>query len=394
MRYIDTGTRDPRQAIGTWMTEFDASSVEELRFQTGFFGITGIAPISHILERLRLDDKQTVLLIGSNELGTGGGDIHELVATLGLPRSNAKLAICAFDNGYFHPKVVHIRRIDGSQAAYVGSANLTAPGVSGQHIEAGVLLDTRDGDPTGELSRIALSIDGWFSTASTGVFRVGSDGDVDDLVARGVLAGVAQPDENQNRSKRSPTAKVLRLAPLRPLISLAPRPVRHLRRTARPTSATSLSITRQRPVGSPAEFFMMDLPKNRGGRSYQADIGKEAFTRFFPGKIGGRVNVRINTIDVRGSSTSKARQLVNVRSRNYRVEIDFPGKYPESGSRPIVVFRKLSALEFDCLLLLPSNGEYANAEGVLAVAAAPRRIRRARVSEADVRRLWPTCPLP
>lgn len=170
------------------MSSIDAVSVTELRVQTGFFGSAGIAPLLHVLQHLTSTDRTTKFLIGSNESGTGGEDVHALASAMGLPRTRANLAICAFDNGYFHPKVVHIVRFDGSQSAYVGSANLTSPGVFGQHIEAGILLDTLDGDPAGELSRISAAIDAWFSGTRPGLFPVRKGECVDDLISSGVLA--------------------------------------------------------------------------------------------------------------------------------------------------------------------------------------------------------------
>jgi hypothetical protein len=44
------------------------------------------------------------------------------VKALGLPRQNACLGIVRYDQGFFHPKTYHLRRSDGSQCAYVGSA--------------------------------------------------------------------------------------------------------------------------------------------------------------------------------------------------------------------------------------------------------------------------------
>ena len=52
--------------------------------------------------------------------------------------------------------------MDGSEAAYVGSANLTPPGLS-LHVEAGILLDSNDGDPASILREIATAIDAWFT---------------------------------------------------------------------------------------------------------------------------------------------------------------------------------------------------------------------------------------
>lgn len=142
---------------------------------------------------------------------------------------------------------------------------------------------------------------------------------------------------------------------------------------------------------------MMELSKNRiSGSSYQADIGKGAFTDFFGGQIGGHVDVRVNTVTA-GSSTKvpRDRQLVDVKSKNYRLEIDFPHAYPTTG-RPVVTFRRQTASEFDCLLMMPGDAGYTEALTTLASFADPvsgNRMRRAVLNGTQLASTWPTCPL-
>ncbi len=66
-----------------------------------------------------------------------------------MPRTHAKLAVVNFSNALFHPKVFHIVRANGSQAAFVGSANFTVPGLTGSNVEAAVSIDTEAGDSPG-----------------------------------------------------------------------------------------------------------------------------------------------------------------------------------------------------------------------------------------------------
>jgi hypothetical protein len=146
-------------------------------------------------------------------------DVEALVATLGIPRSEALLGVVNFGGGYFHPKTFHVRREDGSQKGYVGSANLTGAGVASLHIEAGVIIDTREGDPVDILDAVASGVDAWFESDRTGLLRVGSDQDVQRLVREGVLTDVAPP-----RPPTAPTrssAEQPRRPSLRPLIPLA-----------------------------------------------------------------------------------------------------------------------------------------------------------------------------
>jgi len=114
-------------------------------------------------------------------------DVKRLAELIGLPRANAQLGVVQFENAFFHPKVCHLRRNDGSQCAYVGSANFTGQGVAALHIEAGLLLDTRDGDSDRVLNTIASAIDDWFTPNREGVHNVRNLADVDRLVNEGVL---------------------------------------------------------------------------------------------------------------------------------------------------------------------------------------------------------------
>lgn len=163
MRYVDTGSRDPAHALGAWLREIFATEIAELRWQTGFFSSDALGLLSEGLGRLVAENALTRVLIGSNDGVTLRDDVWELAQALGVPRANAQVAIVAYAGAFYHPKVCHVRRGDHSQAAYVGSANLTASGVASLHVEAGIVLDSRDGDPLDGLDTIAASVDWWFA---------------------------------------------------------------------------------------------------------------------------------------------------------------------------------------------------------------------------------------
>ncbi len=162
MKYHDTGTRDPLEALSTWLQEVLNDEVSEFRVQTGYFSAKALGLILPILERAAQSNLLTYCLLGSNNASTQNIHVTKLFELLDMPRTNAHLGIVSFGTGLFHPKVYHIRRNDGSQAAYVGSANLTREGLA-LNIEAAISLDTRHGDNESEISRIAAAIDGWFT---------------------------------------------------------------------------------------------------------------------------------------------------------------------------------------------------------------------------------------
>jgi hypothetical protein len=188
MRYLDTGSRDPNQALGTWLTALtNDESVAAVRWQSGFFGAEALGYFIEVFDRLASADGALSVLVGSNDGTTKRRDVELLLELTGPPRGRRRLGVVAFDNAYFHPKTFHFVRSDGSMAAYIGSANLTKSGATSQHVEAGVILDTHDGDDPGVLGSIGDAIDWWFESTPDGFTLVTDLADLDDLVARGRL---------------------------------------------------------------------------------------------------------------------------------------------------------------------------------------------------------------
>jgi hypothetical protein len=157
--------------------------------------------------------------------------MEALLDLAGPPRSNQRIGIASFENAYFHPKTIHFEREDGSVAAYVGSANLSESGVSSLHIEAGLLLDTRDGDDPSVLDAIADAVDWWFDDARDGLYVVSVSADLDDLASGGIL-NVPRPvlvprsemKQVPGRSTRARLAPLLDLPPLPSGIEAVPAP--------------------------------------------------------------------------------------------------------------------------------------------------------------------------
>ncbi|WP_439813837.1 phospholipase D family protein [Zavarzinia sp. CC-PAN008] len=193
LRYIDSGSRDPGEALGTWLEAELGKDIAEVRIQSGFFSSDALAPFRDTFSDLAKKNMIVSIVIGSNDGGTLQSHIEDLVSSMGIPRSNAHLGVIYFANAYFHPKAYHIRRSDGSQAAYVGSANLTLSGISGKHVEAGLIVDTRSGDPPALLAQIAAAIDSWFSRSPAGFERIEVADDVARLVENGIIGTVSPP---------------------------------------------------------------------------------------------------------------------------------------------------------------------------------------------------------
>lgn len=203
---MDSGSRDPADTLAAWMAEVLQEEVCRLRLQTGFYALDGLAPLLGVLDRLKEQGRPASIVIGSNGGGTLRNDVEEFAHRLGVPRDGAQLGVVSFSgSAYFHPKVYHLERIDGTQAAFVGSANLTGSGLC-LHVEAGIALDSRQ-DGSRELTKIAEAIDRWFSGQLPGLTIVDKIGTLDQLVAAGVLA-LEQPTRSFNTSAgKSGTAR-------------------------------------------------------------------------------------------------------------------------------------------------------------------------------------------
>ena len=194
MRYIDNGNGDPRdEALFQWLQTVLTQDVVGIRWQSGFFEASVLGVFAPTLRRLASEDLDVIVLIGSNDCDTQASSVHQLVDVLGLPRPNALLGIVSYADGFYHPKTVHLCYGSGREVAYVGSANLTSRGINGLNIEAGIVLDTEDGDPVELLNCIKQAAREWFISRPGGLFRVESHNDVDQLEGRGILTTERAP---------------------------------------------------------------------------------------------------------------------------------------------------------------------------------------------------------
>ena len=220
MKYFDSGTRDPSQALAKWFEEVLSEEIAELRLQTGFFSLDGTGLLVPALDRASREDYPTRILIGSNDASTLHDDVAGLASIMRIPRGNAQLGIVSFGGAYFHPKTYHIRRRDGTEAAFVGSANLTASGLA-LHVEAGIALDTREGDSAHQLSQIAAAIDAWFNEKRDGLTVVTGPDTLKELVDNGVLAIAPPPRSSEGTKDKEANAKTVRPR-LKSLFALPP----------------------------------------------------------------------------------------------------------------------------------------------------------------------------
>lgn len=226
VRYIDSGSRQPQDALGTWLGQELLGSVPpvSLRVQTGFFGSSSLGYFETSLTALKQSDGHTRFLLGSNDGQTLRPAVADLLSLSGQPRAGMRIGVVSFQTGFFHPKVYHFGRPDGSSTAYVGSANMTSSGVRSLHVEAGLILDSRLGDSPTTLAAIADAIDEWFVSSRQGLYEVSIEADLDPLVRANIL-GVVQPTRQKRTVKparRSSSSELVLSHSLNPLVVAPP----------------------------------------------------------------------------------------------------------------------------------------------------------------------------
>ncbi|MGH6836179.1 MAG: restriction endonuclease PLD domain-containing protein [Methylocella sp.] len=170
------------------MSEALSAGVSEFRCQAGYFTLEGSSLLLPAIKKCAAEGASIQMLIGSNECATLATHVSYLAGILGVPQPNVDLGVVSFEQALFHPKVYHFLRGDGSQTAYVGSANLTGPGIGGLNVEAGVILDTKYGDEEEVLQAIVERIRSWFRDRLPGFMPIGSASDIEELLLRGYLA--------------------------------------------------------------------------------------------------------------------------------------------------------------------------------------------------------------
>lgn len=223
MRYIDSSTRHVDHTVAQWMSACVDSDVSEVRCQTGYFSFEGGSILLPALKKCADGNLISRFVVGSNRGVTLAEHVDLLRVALAMPRTEAKLAVAMFDTSLYHPKVYHFVLENGRKTAYVGSANLTGAGISGLNIEAGVILDTDDGDDEGLLDQISNSINKWFEPGALGVCLVANFDDIQKLMGRNLLASrrlISSTDPLEEGASRPKLAAPKNGAKLSPLFKM------------------------------------------------------------------------------------------------------------------------------------------------------------------------------
>jgi len=396
LRYLDSSDRATASALGHWLNLEVPTEQAYLRIKTGYFTINGLGALKAPIDHLVQSDLPIRLAVGANEKATVKADIDAAYNLIGCPRPNAELCVISCVGGLFHPKVIHLTRTDGSQLAYVGSANVTPAGVNGTNIEAGFLLDTRDGDQTAVLDQIAASIDEWFHGAKTGVTLISGPASTQQLVNDGILAVASQPPgAGTNGASGGPQPPVrMKLKPLVSFPSL--NTIQQGAANAVGIAAAGLGAGTAAPQGAGGlEYLVAQI--GAGPRWKQANFPYALMQSYFGVNPTGNDVIDLYPVAVNGNQGSSVpTKVVHVKSHNYRMELtSVTGiPYPSTG-RPIGVFRKIGAKRFRYRVFLPGDLGHATLDAGLAMSYAgpARELKRIVIDWATLNGMWDACPV-
>lgn len=206
MRYLDTGSRDPADTLYSWL----AMALPDATYfgcQTGYFSYDGIFPLEGDFLSLLQRTGTLRLVVGANESGVRKVDLEDVLDLFGRAPGNphTSLTLVAADDILMHPKTYYVEKGDGTQHAFVGSANLTNPGLS-RNIEAALVIDSVN-DPGAPFSEIRQAIDTWHSPGQANAYRV-TYASLLKLVADGVIDQPARSRPAQSPKARQQRSKV------------------------------------------------------------------------------------------------------------------------------------------------------------------------------------------
>ncbi len=389
MRYIDNGTGDPRdEALFPWLESVLTEDVVGIHWQSGFYERSALGLFIPTLQRLAEEERDAVALIGSNDGETQSAAVHQLVEALGLPRPNALLGVVRYLDGFFHPKTFHVQYDSGREVAYVGSSNMTARGMNGLNVEAGILLDLDEGDSVEVLTGIKEAVREWFDVRPDGLFMVNSHDDINQLEQQGILTSTRAP---RRRAGEGGERDRVRLPSRGRRHRLPPVDYPNVRQVV----ANGMETADE--VGLDDDVLVAELA---GSRRW----GQAAFPQWF---IHNFFEVLPETEDVLSlfpiteadgvGEVEERRCGFKTGSRNWYYELGLAaeiGTYPEAPNKPIGVFHRTDNQTCRYTIIMPDDESYEPLAAFLAENRDRLNRRRNELSRTIVQavELWDAWP--
>lgn len=358
MRYIHNGIGDPREnALFPWLRTVLTPDVVEIGWQSGYFEASVLGVFLPTFRRLADENRDAIVLVGSNDGVTRSSAVNQLVDVLALPRPNALLGIVSYADGLYHPKAIHLRYRSGREVAYVGSANMTSRGIDGSNVEAGVILDTDEGDPVSLISQVSQTGRDWFVSRPSGLFEVGSHDDVSRLEAQGILA-------KDPPSPRPSDEEMMGLVPF-PLPHRGPR-------HDLPAMASRVRRMEDKVVEEPEIDGDVLIAELAGpGRWGQAAFPEWFVHNFFEVLPDTGDVLRLRPVTEAGGLGADEEASCGYKggSRNWYYELGLArsiGAYPPRPQKPIGVFHRIGHQTCRYTILMPGDASYPDVAACLA----------------------------
>lgn len=306
----------------------------------------------------------------------------------------------------FHPKVYLLTNRDDAHLI-VGSNNLTEAGLF-TNTEAGLQIETPVRDPL--IQTVRDSLDAWIDP-STGLARPLDENLLRELVDAGYVLS-EEVLRQRRRLTRAATKQVREVARQRYFaaapVTAPPAPAWPIERTRipRPGGAGRGPIASggRRPIQTEPEqetggqVLVVAAPKSRGGWR-QLQLNLDVMERYFqiPSISGERITLR-HRLPTGQLDTAEARRII-FSNTNKNVKVEVGGavgvSYPTNGY-PIVIFRRLSAREFEYVIRTPGDVGHQPIADMLnsATDTIGRGMPRVIRSVDEIRALWPEYPSP
>jgi hypothetical protein len=396
MKYLDSTVGTSGNALASRLAQEVAVAHTHLRIKTGYFVLNGLGGLKSSIDHLVNSDLPITIAVGANEQATIKADVDALHALIGGSRQNARLCVVTCSGGLFHPKVVHVTRSDGSQMAYVGSANVTPSGFNGANVESGILLDSREGDPLTVLDEIAASVDDLFSGAKPGVTRIAGPATTQQLVVDGILVVTRPTLPSTSQGGTTGGGGTISRMKRQALVTFPPLVAPAQIQPGIPVAAQSAGAPPQvAPSTATNDILIAEIGK--GVRWKQANFPIAVMQTYFGVNPTGGGTIDLAPVAANGSvSAPTPTKIVSVQSQNYRLELGSVAgvAYPATG-RPIAVFRRTGAKTFRYRVFMPGDpGHAALSAGLTQRYAGPKReLRRITVPSADLQTIWSACPV-
>ena len=389
MRYIDNGSGDSLEdALFAWLRTVLTADVVGIRWQSGFFEASVLGVFMPTLQRLADEELDAIVLIGSNDGETQASALHQLVNVLGLPRRNALLGVVSYADGFYHPKTIHLCYRSGREVAYVGSANLTSRGINGLNIEAGIVLDTDEGDPVDLLSHVKQAAREWFVSRPDGLFEVESHDDVNRLEGRSILTterAPRRPRSEGGEHSRDPLPR---------------RGRRHALPSVADGSKGEDDYIEKEPAKEPGPEGDVLIAELAGpGRWGQAAFPQWFINNFFQVLPGTGDALRLLPVtQASGVGVAEERPCGHKEgSRNWYYELGLAaaiGAYPQQPPKPIGIFHRIGDRSCRYTILMPDDESYPTVADFLAanrdrLNRRHNELPRTIVPAVELRNAWP-----